>query len=149
MGTVVWFRRQDRQNEQDDDRAFLFREGKTLDKLLGHLGAPTITSFFDWSEAKAALDDSKDEAWVRANERWHPAGDLEKSLALLLAVLEKGPPGPVSPNKEETRQRLLPEVRACLRKAQEAARDGAAEVIDGSLNGQPTRRLTASRRPSP
>ena len=29
------------------------------------------------------------------------------------------------------------------------ARDGSPEVTDGSLTGQPARRLTASRRPSP
>jgi hypothetical protein len=126
VGSVVWFRRQDRLDEPDDDRAFLFREGKVIDGLLDHLGVLKVTSFFDWSEVKASLDDAKDQAWVRANERWHPAPDLEKSLAVLLAVLEKGPPprGPANPKAEETRQRLLPEIRACLRKAQEAARDG-------------------------
>ncbi len=123
MSVVVWFKRQDDPDGADDDRLYLLKEAKALDKLADGLGVAQLSSFFDGTESFAQVsDEDLDEAWIEANQVWH---DPESLLATLEALHARClAPEPLPGKLGKVRADLVEELAACITRAGSAGADG-------------------------
>jgi hypothetical protein len=126
MGTVIWFMRKDDRTAADDDRPSLFREFEFLDELTDGLGVRKLSSFFDYTDARANIsEDELDDTWAEEHEAWHEPGQVLTTLEALHARLTDA--GATPPGQGTLIKALIDEFRGCIIKAK-AAKDDDARV---------------------